>query len=417
LLREPGVVWLFAGRTMNTFGMSFAPVALSFGILGLPGGNATTLSIVLAAEAIPLVLFLLVGGALADRLPRQRVIMASQTLAAAAYAGLATLIGLGVSNVYALSGAAVLSGVGAAMGFPAFTGLIPQIIPPDRLQAGNALVAFGPAVARIVGVVTSGVVTALVGGAGGLAVSAVMFVLTALKATRLRPRYNTQARDQVPSLFNDMKQGWREFSSRTWLWVVVATWSLLTMCFNAAHAVLGPVIADERLGGPGPWSWVLAAESIGEVIAVLTAMRWHPRHPIVKPLVITMIAMPVPFLMMGLGAPLWAIIVTGMPMGFSFMIFDINWNTTMQREVPPESLSRVSSFDAMGSFMLGPIGLLVAGPLAAHFGAAPVTVAAGIAIFVIAGAALLSRDVRTLQVRRTVIPMPSPVAPAAAADQ
>lgn len=169
------------------------------------------------------------------------------------------------------------------------------------------------------------------------------------------------------------------------------------MLFNAAHAVLGPVIAEERLGGAGPWSWVLAAESLGEVIAVLLAMRWHPRHPIGKPLAITMIAMPAPFLMMGLGAPLWAIIVAGAPMGFAFMIFDINWNTTMQREVPPEALSRVSSFDAMGSFMLGPLGLLAAGPLAAHFGAAPITVGAGILVFVVAAVALTSREVRTLQ--------------------
>lgn len=187
LLREPGVALLFTGRTMNTFGIAFAPVALSFGILGLPGGNASMLSIVLAAEAIPLVLFLLVGGALADRLPRRHVIMASQLLATLAYGALAMLIGLGVSDVRLLAAAAVASGVGAAMGFPAFTGLIPQIIPPDRLQAGNALLAFGPAVARIVGVVASGAVTAIVGGAGGLAVSAVMFLLTALTAATLVP--------------------------------------------------------------------------------------------------------------------------------------------------------------------------------------------------------------------------------------
>jgi len=397
LLREPGVGLLFAGRTLNTLGMSFAPVALSFGILGLPGGSASLLSIVLAAESIPLVLFLLVGGALADRLPRQRVIMASQVLASVSYTALASLIALGVANAYALCAAAVLSGVGAAMGFPAFTGLIPQIVAPDRLQTGNALLSFGAAVARIAGVVAGGVVTAVTGGAGGLGVSALMYALTAATAVRLHPRYNTGARDVVPGLVSDMKEGWREFVNREWLWVVVAAWSLLNMCFNAAHAVLGPVIAKERLGGAEPWSWVLAAESFGEVIAVFVAMRWRPRHPLLKPLIITMIAMPAPFTMLGLSAPLWAIIVASAPMGLAFMVFDVMWTTTMQREVPPEALSRVSSFDAMGSFMLGPVGLLIAGPLAAHVGAAPATFGCGVLMFLIAGVALFSRDVRTLE--------------------
>ncbi|MDK9646266.1 MFS transporter [Propionibacterium freudenreichii] len=374
LLREPGVGLLFAGRTLNTLGMSFAPVALSFGILGLPGGSASLLSIVLAAESIPLVLFLLVGGALADRLPRQRVIMASQVLASVSYTALASLIALGVANAYALCAAAVLSGVGAAMGFPAFTGLIPQIVAPDRLQTGNALLSFCAAVARIAGVVAGGVVTAVIGGAGGLGVSALMYALTAATAVRLHPRYNTGARDVVPGLVSDMKEGWREFVSREWLWVVVAAWSLLNMCFNAAHAVLGPVIAKERLGGAEPWSWVLAAESVGEVIAVFVAMRWRPRHPLLKPLIITMIAMPAPFTMLGLSAPLWAIIVASAPMGLAFMVFD-----------------------AMGSFMLGPVGLLIAGPLAAHVGAAPATFGCGVLMFLIAGVALFSRDVRTLE--------------------
>lgn len=396
LLRVPGVGLLFAGRTVNMLGLAFAPVALAFGILDLPAGNAGLLSVVMAAEAIPLIVFMLVGGALSDRLPRERVLMVSQLLASVAYAALATLIGLGVADPWVLGAAAVLSGIGGAMGYPALTGMIPQIVPEDRLQDGNALLSFGVSIARIVGVVAAGAVTVAVGGAGGLAVSSAMYAGTAVIAWRLRPR-RTATREESSSLLADMRAGWKEFTAHEWLWVVVAQWSLLIMCFNAAHEVLGPVIAKESYGGAQAWSRVLAGEAVGELVGVLVALRWHPRHPILAPVIATTVALPVPFVLLGLGAPLPAVMVAALPMGVAFMLFDVLWTTTMQREVPHDALSRVSSYDAMGSFLLGPVGLLIAGPAVQHFGSRLPMLVCGLLLVVIAAAALVSRDVRRLQ--------------------
>lgn len=396
LLRVPGVGMLFAGRTVNMLGLAFAPVALAFGILDLPGGNARLLSVVMASEAIPLVVFLLVGGALSDRLRRERVLVASQLLATLAHAVLAALIAFGVTDPWALGGAAALSGIGGAMGYPAMTGMIPQILPADRLQDGNALLAFGVSIARIVGVVAAGAVTVALGGAGGLAVSAAMYAVTAVIASLLHPPAPAAGHGGT-SLFADMRAGWKEFTAHEWLWVVVAQWSLLIMCFNAAHEVLGPVVSTDHYGGVRAWSLVLAGEAVGELAGVLVALRWRPRHPILAPVIATAVALPVPFLLLGLGAPLPAVILAAVPMGLALMLFDVLWTTTMQREVPHDALSRVSSYDAMGSFLLGPVGLLIAGPAVAQFGSRGPMLVCGLLLLVIAAAALLSRDVRQLE--------------------
>lgn len=418
LFRVPGFAILFVGRTLNMFGSSFAPVALAFAVLAIPGATAGTLSMVLAGESIPMVALLLVGGVIADRFRRDRVLMISQIFAAAAFGGLATLVAVH-APVGTLVAAAVLSGVGIALGWPALSGIIPEIVPTDRLQQGNAALGFGASVARIVGVVASGVVVAFLGGPLALVAAAALFLITGVlvfwlpdrRAPGTRPGAPVDdaiatepvGQDPLPApkfgvgqALRDLAGGWKEFVSHEWLWVIVAQWSLLVMCFTAAHAVLGPVIAEQELGGAQPWSWVLAGEAVGEVVAVVVAMRLRPSRPLLLPVVLTAVLVPIPFVLLGLGAPLWSVIAAMVPMGFSFTLFGVLWNTTMQREVPPEALSRVSSYDAMGSLIFGPVGLLVAGPAADAWGIHAAMTGCGVLLFVIGVVALASRDVRTL---------------------
>lgn len=388
------------------FGMAFAPVALAFGILHLPHGNAKLLSIVLAAESIPLVIFLLVGGVIADRFPRQKVLLLSQTTAALSYGALALLIGNHVDNTVALCGAAIVSGISGALGWPAASGLIPQVVPEDKLQQGNALLSFGASMARIVGVVAGGAVTAAVGGAWALGVSALCYLACGLCAAAIKPRPLVRTEgEELPkgSMFGDLRDGWGEFTKHEWLWVVVLQWSFLILFFNATHAVIGPVVADEHLGGAKPWSWILTAEAVGDILGVLLAMRWRPRYPILAGVAATAITVWAPFLLLGLGTPVWSVVVAMVPMGMAFSLFNVLWPTTMQREVPAEALSRVSSYDAMGSMMFGPIGLLLAGPAAAIWGSRPAMLICAVGLFIVGVAALASRDVRTLTWREEAV--------------
>ncbi|MEU0521035.1 MFS transporter [Streptosporangium sp. NPDC006007] len=396
MLRDRRFALLFVARTISTLGSSFAPVALAFGVLALPGATATTLSVVLTAEALPMVAFILVGGVIADRLPRHRVMMAGETLNAVAFFCLAAMLLTGWTPLPAMVTAAALTGIAMAVLFPALTGIIPDVVPADRLQTANALLGLGANSSRVAGLVLSGATVVLVGGGWALAVSGAMFAVAAVFTAALRLTPAERSAQARHSVLADLRGGWREFISRQWLWVVVAQFSVLVMALQAAHGVLGPLVAKEHLGGAPAWSAVLAGEAVGMIGGVLVALRLRPRRPI---LVCTLLTVPtaLPYLLLGMGAPLWTIVVGAVVMGVCFDIFGVLWNTTMQREIPAESLSRVSSYDALGSLMLGPIGLLVAGPVAIVGGPRPALLGCAAVIVLSALAALLSPGVRRLR--------------------
>ncbi|WP_244893968.1 MFS transporter [Planobispora rosea] len=440
MFRDRSFSLLMAARTISTLGISFAPVALAFGVLGLPGATATTLSVVLAAEALPTVAFMLVGGVIADRLPRNRVMMGGEALNAVAFFCLAAMLLTGWTPLPALVIAAAAAGIATAILYPTLTGIIPDVVPADRLQTANGLLRLGENMSRITGLVAGGATVVLIGGGWALAVSAAMFTVAAvlvamMRLTRLERAAADADRSVLPdadrsvlpdagqgvlpdadrsdlpdadrsglpedgpgrhSVMADLREGWREFISRQWLWVVVAQFSVLVMAVQAAHGVLGPLVAKESLGGAGAWTAILTGEAVGMIAGVFVALRLRPRRPI---LVATLVLIPsaLPYLLLGLKAPLWMIVIGAAVLGVCFDIFGILWSTTMQREIPAEALSRVSSYDALGSLMFGPIGLLVAGPVAILVGPEPALIGCAAIVLLSCLAALLSPGVRGLR--------------------
>lgn len=401
LLKVPGFGVLFAARGVSMLGMAFAPVALSFGILHLPNGGEGPLAWVLIAQNLPLVLFLLVGGVLADRFPRRSVMIVGEAMAAVSFAGLATLVISGVdarSSLVWLCVAAAVSGVGEAIMWPALTGIIPEIVPADRLKDGNAILSMAGSVARIVGLVSSGLVVAGLGGGWSLAAAAFFFAGSGVVLTRLPLGGMARSTDDVTgNIVKDLREGWSEFVRHEWLWVVVLQWAFLVMVFNGAYAVLGPLLMDHRENGATLWSWVLAGESVGALLGVLFAMRYTPKYAIRLPVIMCVVTIPTPLLLLGLDTSIVWIVLSALAGGVSFSVFGVLWQTTMQRLVPPEALSRVSSYDALGSMMFGPLGLALAPVVASAFGPERAMLLAAGALLVIAAAALLSRDVRTLR--------------------
>ncbi|WP_117213250.1 MFS transporter [Allorhizocola rhizosphaerae] len=408
LLRERRFALLLTARTIVFLGGAFTPVALAFGVLDLPGATAKTLSVVLAAEAIPMVLFLLAGGVIADRFPRNRVIMLADLLVAFSLTAIATMMFTGWTPLPALAAACVLLGTASAVAFPAMTGIIPEVVPADKLQPANALIGFAGNTARIFGIVAAGALVALVGGAWALLIGGVLYACGALTIGSLGGTFGTGSRGH--SVLADLRQGWREFASREWLWVVVLQFSVLVMAFQAAHGVLGPVVAQQELGGAAAWSAVLAGFSVGTLVGVVFSMRIRPKRPILVA-TFTTIPMSAPYLLIGVGAPLWMVVAGAVVQGICFDIFGVLWQTTMQREIPAESLSRVSSYDALGSLMFGPIGLMLAGPVAIAVGPKPALVVASAIIAFTGLAALLSPGVRNLRAREVE---PEPAQPGVA---
>ncbi|MEV0614519.1 MFS transporter [Nonomuraea sp. NPDC050404] len=396
LLRDRRFALLLSARTISVLGSAFAPVALAFGILNMPGATASTLSAVLTAESVPMIAFMLVGGVIADRLPRQRVMMAGEFLMALGFFALSLMLLTGWTPLPALMAAAALAGVATAVTFPALTGIIPEVVPLERLQAGNALLGLGANASRVAGAVLGGGTVVLFGGGWALAVSGAMFALAGVLIALLRLEPGERPAGQSHSVLADLRDGWREFRSRQWIWVVVLQFSLMLMAVQAGHGVLGPLLAKESLGGPASWSAFLAGEAVGTIAGVLVSMRLRPRRPI---LVAVLACLPtaVPYLLLGLDAPLWAIVAGAFVLGVSIDVFGVLWQTTMQREVPAESLSRVSSYDMLGSLMFGPIGLLLAGPAAGWFGTEESLLGCAVIVTVATLLALLSPGVRNLR--------------------
>jgi len=396
LFRDPTFVLFFVARSIGTLGGSFAPVALAFSILHLPHGTPGLLSIVLACESIPMVAFMLLGGVVADRFPRAAVLRVGLGLSFAAFVLLGAMILIGWTPLLALGAASALSGTGIALIYPALTGLIPEILPPAQLQEGNGILGIARNAASIVGLVASGAMVALVGGAWALIVGGSLFAVAGILTLWLPQGRRQPGGLSARGVLGDLRDGWREFVAHEWLWVVVAQWSFLVLFFSAATGVVGPVLANDQLGGAGPWSWILAAEAVGMVLGGFFAMRWRPARPILAAVLAGAVAIPVPFLCLGLGAPLVADIVAMAFSGVSFGVFGVLWPTTMQQRVAPDALSRVSSYDALGSLIFQPLGLLIGGPATVVLGARTAMTVCGLALVVLCVLPLISRDVRTV---------------------
>jgi MFS family permease len=394
ILRERSFLLLFLARTLSVLGTSVGPVALAFGVLALPHATPTTLSLVLAGFSVSQVLFLLFAGVIADRFPRVRVRVGSDIASALAWAVVAVLLITGWAPVPLLVGLGVVAGLAGALFFPAMTGIVPELAPADRLQTANGLLRMGTNAARILGFAVAGGLVALLGPGPAMAVNAATYVASALLLGALKlPRLS---RGGSTHMLADLREGWREFASRQWLWVVVLQFSFVVAGLEAFYGVLGPVVAQRDLGGAPAWSVVLAGESLGMFAGVFVALRIRPARPILLGVALTLPLALAPVLL-GLRAPLLLVAAGAFVGGFCIDIFAVLWDTALQREVPPAALSRVSSYDALGSLMFGPIGLLAAGPLAGTVGPRPALLAAGATVVVPTLLALAAPGVRHLR--------------------
>ncbi len=397
LIANRPFVTLLAARTISMLGMAFAPVALAFGVLRLPGADAGTLSLVLLAQTTPNVLFMLVGGVIADRYPRAVVLRWGEFLTGIAFGSIGLMMLSGNAPIWALCVAAALAGTAGAAVYPALTGIIPDLVPAPQLQQANAWLSGGASGARLAGLVAGGAVVIWLGGGWAMVTAGTFYLLAGILALGL-PELSASLASTSEHPLRQLLDGWGEFRSRQWLWVVVLQFSLMVMVLQAAHGVFGPVVAETELGGPATWTTFLAAEAVGAVVGVALAFVWKPRRPILVATLLTLSA-GIPAILLGISAPLLPLVIAAFAMGASFELFGVWWMTTMQNEVPAEALSRVASYDALGSMMLGPVGLMLAGPATVAFGVHTALIGAGLISLVTTGLALFSPEVRQLRAR------------------
>lgn len=363
VLREREFRLLFGGQAVSVLGDRMATVALAFAVLEV-GGSVSTVGLVLAASTFPLVATVLAGGVLADRVSRRAVMVVADLVRVASQATMAALLIAGAAEVWML---ALLAGVaGVATGFfsPASTGLLPEVVLAEQLQPANALRTGAAATGEILGPAMGGVLVAAAGAGWAIAIDAVTFATSAACLAMLRvPTRVPAARS---SLVADLRDGWLAFRSRRWVWTFVLYFTLVNLLWGA-WGTLGPVVADVDLGGATTWGVVLAAMGVGALAGSLVAARVRPRRPLVfAALADGLFALPLAFLAATPPVPLIAFgaILSGAGMALAISV----WESTLQRHVPGESLSRVSSYDWFGSLAFYPLGLAVWGPIAAAIG-------------------------------------------------
>ena len=384
---------LFAGELISFLGTAVAPVALAFAVLDLTG-SATDLGYVLAAGWLPQIVFILVGGVLGDRLPRHRVMVGANLLAAAGQAASATLLLAGVAAPWHLAALQAVRGISISLFFPASQSVVPQVVDADQLQPANALVRLALNASNVIGAGAGGVVVAAAGPGYAIAFDAATYLVSALVLARIRiGGVIASARESV---LRDLVEGWNEFRSREWLWVIVAAASIGNLVAIASLNVLGPLVAKRDLGGASAYGAIVAAQGAGLLVGGVLSLRWRARRPL---LVGTLGLLPTAATIACYAGVRITIVIAAAAFvaGIGVEVFGINWITALHEHIPPAVLSRVSSYDALGSFVFIPVGLAIAGPLADRFGVTATLwglLAVGLAsVF----AALLSRDVRQLE--------------------
>ncbi|MFF5483046.1 MFS transporter [Streptomyces sp. NPDC012935] len=288
---------------------------------------------------------------------------------------------------------AVAAGTATAMFAPAMDGLVPLIVPADRLQRANGLLRMGTNSSLLLGLALSGVTVALVGAGWALALNAASFVVSAALIAPLRVAARQRKR---ASGWADLREGWQEFASRQWLWVVVSQYAVVVAALNANVGVLGPLTAEQHLGGARAWSVIVGAQAVGTVAGAGLAARVRVKRPVLVGVLCTFPAA-LPIALLGAEAPVWLIATAMFGAGIASDVFGVLWATTIQREIPERALSRVSSYDWFGSLAFAPLGLLVAGPVAAAVGTDRALAGCAALIVLATTAALLSPQVRGLR--------------------
>ena len=359
-LREREFRLLFLGRTVSLFGSAFAPIAVAFAVLDLTG-SASDLGLVVAAGVAPQILFLLVGGIWADRLPRHHVMVVSDLVAGAAQAVIAALVLTGVAEIWHLIALQVVRGIATSFFFPASQGIVPQTISARLLQEANALLRLTRNGTQIVGTAAGGILVAATGSGWALAFDAATYFLGAAFLVALRLPHSVTLPER--HFVRELREGWDAFRSRAWLWGIVLQFTFVGAAAVGAWAVLGPVVAEADLGGAAAWGLILAAQSAGFILGGVFTLHYRPDRIL---LVATLAIFPVvvPILLLAVPAPLALIALASFAAGFGIELFGVFWDLAMQQQIPPDQLSRVYSYDALGSFAFIPLGAAVAGPLA-----------------------------------------------------
>jgi MFS family permease len=410
VLRHRDFRYLWLAQSSSVIGDCIVIVALALFVIELTG-SATDLGLVLAASSLPLVAFLLLGGVWADRLPRHRVMVVTDLVRFTLHALLAALIFTDVVRIWQLIAIEALFGTAEAFFRPAANGLLPQTVPEAEIQQAQGLSSLSNNIGEFAG---PALATALVLGLGAgwaFALDAATFLLSAALLSRVRPRRRAIAASSPPAqapglppevvpaptgVWADIREGFREVRSRDWVWATLVAFCVALFTGLAPWFVLGPVVAREQYGEIGVYGILSAVLGVGTIAGSLLGIGWRPRFPM-RAAMLAIILWPVAAVLYAVGATLYLVVPAMLIGGGGIALFDVWWTTALAERIPPDKLSRVSSYDWMVSLALLPLGYVLAGPLASALGSVDVLIGGSALAAVALALGLLPRETRMLE--------------------
>ena len=390
---------LAAARTISFFGTNLAPIAVAFAVLDLTG-SATDTGLAFACWTLAQISTLLIGGVIADRLPRRLVMVGSDSANFCIRAAMGALLVSGHATVWELFVLQALGGAATAFYSPASSGLVPETVPPALLQQANGVMSIARYLAFPIGAAAGGAIVATLGSGWALLLDAGTYATSALLLTRIRlsARARTAA---APNFVRELREGWDAFTEQTWVWLLTLWISLYFLITYAPFFVLGPYIAKHHLGGAAGWAVIVTGEGVGALLGGIVGLRLRPRR--------TMVSIGGLFAVTGIQsvllaahAPVAAIGAAAALAGFAFSFGTVIWETSLQHTIEPRKLARVSAYNWMGAMAFLPAGYAIAGPVAQAIGMTTTLLIGAGWIAVSTLAVICVRDVREFRLRDVV---------------
>jgi MFS family permease len=393
---------LLADRLLAPAAFGFSLVGVAFAVLYTTGSTAD-LSYVLAAQIAPSLIFTLIGGVFADRFPPQWVIVAANIMIALGEGAFGLLVLIGHPQLWQMLLLETLTGIGMAIFYPAAQAIVPRLVPGDLVQEAFAISRIAMNAGQMGGAVAAGLCVAAFGPGWALVACGVGMLGTVPMLLSIRTARNIRVKST--GMLRELREGWSEFRSHTWLWVIVAQFGVILMAWYGGFQILGPVVAKTDLGGPAAWGAITAAESVGLIVGGIVSLRFTPRRPMLF-IAVMGAAIAVSPASLAMLWPLPVICLASLALGITMEIMMVQWTVALTQHIPPGKLARVSSYDAMGSVVAMPVGALIAGPLAAAIGVSATQYGAAVLILVASALALIPRDIRTMRAGAGLEPDP-----------
>lgn len=389
-LLRPDFRLFFAGRTISLLGTSMAPVALAFAVLDA-AHRAGDLGVVFAARVLPMV-FVLLGGAVADRFSRRTVLALASLGSALTQGTVATVLLTGHYRLAVVAAAEFVAGVLDGFASPALRGVLPQLVDPPLLRQANALLSGTRNATKVLGPSLSGLLVVAVGSAPAIAFDAATYLVAAVLVARVR--LAAPVRAERSTLLADVRTGWTAFRSIPWVWPVTLAFGFANLVQAGTWGVLGPLLT-RQVAGTATWGFMLSTRGAGMLVCSALMYRIVVRH-LLRLGQATSALFALPLVALGLHAHAPWLVATAFLAGMGSALGGIAWDTSLQEHVPGDVLSRVVSYDELLSYLAIPIGALAVGPLSDASGGFAVATASGLLFTVLALCPLASRAVRDL---------------------